>query len=133
MAYVDLVMELGDVFMGEDNLRYGADLLSTMDGDIETAQSMAQLFFETGCEQVSQIKVALNERRRNELSFSAHKCAGGAAACGFDDLAETLRELELNASSQEWDSLHVEVERVVRTYEVTQERVRAFFTEIQER
>lgn len=119
--------------MKDDNSKYGAELLDTMDGDIEAARMMAELFFETGREQLTAIKIAASERRCEELAFHAHKCAGGAGACGFNDLAGAMRELEINSIERDWDSLQSDVERVVGIFEETQKAVGDFFKWTQDR
>ena len=112
---------------GDKSDQYGGDLLATMGGDVEEARRLAELFFETASAHVERMRTAVINRDRKNLAFSAHKCAGGAAACGLADLAALLSSLELAAGDSEWSSLEASFTELIACYADSQLRVIDYF------
>lgn len=105
----------------------GCELLRTMDGDIEEARHLANYFFETGQEQIDQILGAIEDRNREGIMSPAHKCSGGASACGLSDLANELRELEAKAMELKWEELDSYGDKLKATWDETREGMELFF------
>lgn len=105
----------------------GAALLRTMDGEVNEARRLASLFFATGREQVQQVVAAVQARQRVDLGPPAHKCAGGAAACGFMELADLLRTIERTADAGAWTDLDALCATLRDAFDRTQASVEAYF------
>jgi HPt (histidine-containing phosphotransfer) domain-containing protein len=104
----------------------GLRLLETMDGDIDLAAEMAVLFFKSAAEQIEGLRTGLAGRDRKEIAFKAHKCAGGAAACGFELLAEKLARLEHSVGDMDWESVAAAVDEIGCIYDETRNGILAF-------
>jgi len=104
-------------------------LMEEMDGDAELAAEMAQLFFRTAAEQIDGLRAGLAGNDLEQIVFKAHKCAGGACACGFERLAEQLARLEHEARGMDPVALAAAIEEIARIYDETREGVLAFLDE----
>lgn len=104
-----------------------SELLETMDGDLEEAARMADLFFQTGGEQIQALQTALVDRDRDGMIFNAHKCAGGAAACGFERLAERLHQFEREGQDMDWSRAEVECDDIAQVFEKTKREIEIYF------
>jgi len=107
----------------------GKELLETMDGDRDEARRLADMFFEQAEKQIGDIEIATEARDRESLAAAAHKCAGGAAACGLYGLSDSLRAIENRASEADWSDLERETQTLPETLRATREEMELFFAE----
>jgi len=105
----------------------GSGILATMDGDIESAKQMADLFFETGAEQIKAMMVAVGRDDAETVVFNAHKCAGGAAACGLERLAGELHAFEHTARGMDGEQAMRECRRLESLFSDCRDNVALFF------
>lgn len=105
----------------------GRELLLTLDGDRDEARRLADLFFTTGADQIAAIQHAVRQQDRKTILFNAHKCAGGASACGFNALADRLATLEHEGEQMTWEALAPYCARLSDLFERTRMNVERFF------
>ena len=110
-----------------ESLENGESLLGTMDGDLDEARRMARLFFETGSLQMDEMLAACRDRKREAMLFHVHKCAGGAAACGFDVLACQLQNFEKEGLDMNWNNASQACADLIQLFAETRNSVDRYF------
>lgn len=105
----------------------GSAILAMMDGDPAAAKKMAMLFFETGAEQIEAMIAAADRDDAEGVVFNAHKCAGGAAACGLERLASELLAFEHEARDMDWEQAMRECRRLESLFAECRANVALFF------
>ncbi|WP_372795019.1 Hpt domain-containing protein [Pontiella sp.] len=93
-------------------------LIESAGDDTELAEDLLALFNEQAVEGISALADAAQRQDAEQAVAAAHKLVGSAVACGFVDLSQTLRRIELQCRSE----MPADIEEQIKTVKELMER-----------
>ena len=106
------------------------DLLVEIAGGEAEAAELLRLYFDSARRVLKDLRSAIGSRDRVALNKAAHQLAGAAGTCGFMELEQRARAVEMEADIESWDGLAQRAgqlaERLARAKEDARARFPAF-------